>query len=114
MIRRRVCEIGSVVWAGVGGVVALASLGTVNSDARLLAAAASTLGPLAAVGSAWLLTRGSDRVADVFLLLSVLTPTYFAWVLNVPALVVGLGLLVVPRAVLPQHRREVKRNQGQV
>jgi hypothetical protein len=94
------------VWAGVGAAVALGSRGEVNSDARLLVGAASVVGPLAAVGAAWLLTRGADRPAGVLLLVSVLTPTYFAWVLSVPALVVGLALLAAPRAVVPQHHHE--------
>lgn len=105
MGRRAVLEVGALVWAGVGAAVALGSLGEVNSDARLLVGAASVVGPLAAVGAAWLLARGADRTAGVLLLVSVLTPTYFAWVLNVPALVVGLALLAAPRAVVAQHHR---------
>jgi hypothetical protein len=41
--------------------------------------------------------RHRDRAAGVLLLVSALTPTYFAYVLNVPALVVGLYLLIAPR-----------------
>lgn len=105
MDRRRVLQIGALVWAAIGASVALASLGSVNADARLLVGAFSIAGPLAAVGAARLLGRGADRTAGVLLLLSVLTPTYFAYVLNLPALVVGLALVVAPHAVLPESAR---------
>jgi hypothetical protein len=80
--------------------VAALALPTVNDDAKLLVGAASVAFPLCAVASAALLRRGHDRSAGVLLLLSVATPTYFAYVLNAGALVVGLGVLVVPRALL--------------
>lgn len=103
MSRRRVLAGGALVWAGVGAAVALGSLGQVNADARLLVGAASVLGPAAAVTASRMLTRYADRVAGALLLVSVLTPTYFAYVLNVPALVVGVALLVAPRAVVAPH-----------
>lgn len=96
MGRRRVLEVGALVWAGVAAAVALGSLDEVNPDTRLLVGAASVVGPLAAVGASRLLAHRSDRAAGVLLLVSVLTPTYFAWALNVPALVVGLALLAAP------------------
>lgn len=74
------------MWAGVAAAVAFGSLGRVNADARVLVGAASVLGPLAAVAASRLLARGSDRAAGALLLVSVLTPTYFAYVVNVPAL----------------------------
>lgn len=111
---RRVLEVGALAWAGVAVVVALGSLREVNSDARLLVGAAAIVGPLAAVGAARTLARGSDRLAGVLLLVSVLTPTYFAWLLNVPALVVALALLAAPRAVLRQRGRENKQEHQYV
>lgn len=94
------------MWAGVAAAVAFGSLGQVNDDARVLVGAASIFGPLAAVAASRLLARGSDRAAGALLLVSVLTPTYFAYVVNVPALVVGLALLIAPMAVLPRaHER---------
>ena len=108
MGRRRVLEVGALVWAGLGAVVALGALDEVNDDARLLVGAASVLCPLAAVGASRLLARGADRAAGVLLLVSALTPTYFAYVLNVPALVVGFALLAAPRAVLRQHHRRAE------
>ena len=105
MDRRRILQIGVLVWAAIGASVALASLGSVNADARLFVGAFSVAGPLAAVGAAWLLGRGADRAAGALLLLSVLTPTYFAYVLNLPALLLGLALVVAPHAVLPGNAR---------
>lgn len=103
MDRRRVLQIGVLAWAAIGASVALASLGDVNADARLLVAGFSIAGPLAAVVAARLLGRGADRAAGALLLLSVLTPTYFAYGLNLPALLLGLTLAVAPHAVLPQN-----------
>jgi|APDOM4702015118_1054815.scaffolds.fasta_scaffold16297_3 hypothetical protein len=101
MDRRRVLAFGALLWAFVGAAVALLSFNEVNPDARLVVGVLSVLGPLAAVGASRLLARGTDRQAGVLLLVSVVTPTYFAYVLNVPALLVGLVLLVAPRAILP-------------
>lgn len=104
MSRRRVLELGALAWAAVGAVIALASLSGVNADARLFVGAVSIVGPLAAVGAAGLIARGSDRPAGALLLVSALTPTYFLWIVNVPALVVGLALVAVPRRVLALRR----------
>lgn len=101
MTVRRVLQGGSLVWAAVGAVIALGSLGQVNVDARYLVGLASIAGPLCAVAASRLLAAGADRWAGGLLVLSVLTPTYFAFVVNLPALVVGLALLVAPRRVLP-------------
>jgi len=99
--------IGSIVWAIVGAVMALSSLAQVNSDERWVVGIASVVFPAAAAGAAHALRRGALRWAGVFLLLSVATPTYFAWPLNLPALVVGLGLVLAPStfggAARPQH-----------
>ena len=68
----------------VGAVVALASLQGVE-DARLLVGAASILGPLHAVWAERRLSRHADRSAGLLLAVSaVLTPTYFAYVINLP------------------------------
>lgn len=104
MNRRQVLQVGVVVWAIVGASVALLSLGNVNEDARLLVGLFSIGGPLAAVGAARLLAQGMDRPAGALLLVSVLTPTYFAYVLNVPALVIGLVMVAAPHAVVDDDR----------
>ena len=92
--------IGALVWAVVGAAVALAAFGEVNEDARLLVGFATVAGPLAATTAAWALRRGNDRIAGALLLLSAITPTYFAAVLNLPALIVGAVLLSAPTVFL--------------
>lgn len=94
-------------WAVVGAIVAVAGLRMVNADAVLLAGAASVLGPTAAVAAAVLLTKGHPRLAGAALLLSVVTPTYAAWVVNLPALFIGLGLLISgsPVVVVGEQQR---------
>ncbi|MBV8690789.1 MAG: hypothetical protein JOY57_03965 [Actinobacteria bacterium] len=99
MTRRHAIAVGSCIWAAAGAAVAYSALGSVDGDARLIVALASTLGPLAAAAAAWLTVRGRIRAAGALLLVSVLTPTYFAYVLNLPALVVGLALVLAPRSV---------------
>lgn len=106
MSRRRVLVVGTLVWACVGAAVAFSALGSVNADARWLVGGASVVGPLAAGGASLLLTRHADRMAGLLLLVSVLTPTYFAYALNVPALVGGVALLVAPRWLLPSRSGE--------
>src|SRR5262245_9225180 len=92
MARRRALAIGACVWAAVGAAVAFTALGSVNADARLIVGVASVVGPLAALCAAWCVLRGRARAAGALLLVSVLTPTYFAYVLNLPAFVVGVAL----------------------
>ncbi len=93
---RQALIIGSIVWAIVGAVVALTALPDVNADARWFVGAASVLFPAAAAGAALALRREALRLAGVLLLISVATPTYFAWPLNLPALLAGLGLVLAP------------------
>ncbi len=107
MVERQMLKTGALVWAVVGLMVALASLGRVNSDALLLVGAASVAFPMAAALASVALGAGRDRTAGLLLLVSVATPTYFAWVLNVPALLLGLTLLVVPRMAV-RDRPEVE------
>jgi hypothetical protein len=99
MTRRQAVQVGAVVWAAIGAGVALGSLGSVNSDARVIVGIGSLLGPLSALLAAAALARHHDRTGGVLLVLSAATPTYFAWILNVPALLVGLGLLIAPSVI---------------
>jgi hypothetical protein len=100
MDRRRIVCVGSLVWAFVGATVAVTALPTVNDDVRVLVGLASVVFPMCAVGATVALGRRHDRLAGLLLVLSVATPTYFAYPLNVPALVTGLALLASPAAVL--------------
>jgi hypothetical protein len=100
MIPRRVLQAGAMTWAAVGLAVAVSALGSVTPDALAVVAVASVGGPLAAAFAVVALHRHRDRAAGWLLLLSVVTPTYLAWVLNGPALLVGVTLVVVPRIIL--------------
>lgn len=103
MSRRQVLQAGTLVWVVAGAAVALGSLGDVNDNARLLVGLASAVGPLLGVGAAVQLGRHADRSAGVLLVVSaLLTPTYFAYAINVPALVVGVVLAVAVHRVLPE------------
>ena len=106
MVERQVLRAGAIGWAVIGLVVALASFPRTNSDSVLLVGVASVAFPLAAAIASVALGAGRDRAAGLLLLVSVATPTYFAWVLNVPALLLGLTLLVVPRMAV-RDRPEV-------
>ena len=109
MLDRQVVRLGAVAWASAGVVLGVASLGSVNSDALALVIAACVIGPGAAFIASWAVDHGHTRRAGWLLLLSVVTPTFFAWVLNVPALVVGLLLVIAPQMVTDRsavrHRR---------
>lgn len=100
MDRRLLVQAGSLVWAVVGAAIALPALASMDEGAVLVVGAASILGPFAAVAASWLAGRRGDRSAGAFLVISVFTPTYFAALLNLPALVVGIVLLAAPGKVL--------------
>lgn len=90
---------GILAWAAIGAIVAFGSLGSVNDDARVLVVVASVVGPLLAVGSARQFSLRRDRLAGALLVVSaVVTPTYFAYALNLVPLGAGLYLVVAPRA----------------
>jgi hypothetical protein len=102
-----VLAVGSATWALAGALVALASVPNSTPDARWFVALASVIFPAAAAAAAVALRRGAIRWGGALLLVSVATPTYFAWPLNVPALVAGLVLVLAPSAVAvepaPRH-----------
>jgi hypothetical protein len=104
---RRILIIGSIAWAAVGAIVALSQLSEVNADARWLVGVASVIFPGAAVLGAMALRRGAIRWAGLFLLVSVATPTYFAYPLNIPALIAGVVLLAAPSIVDGSRRGSV-------
>ncbi len=104
---RQVVTVGSAAWAVAGALIALVSVPNSTPDARWLVRLASVVFPAAAAAAAVALRRGAIRWGGVLLLVSVATPTYFAWPLNVPALVAGLVLVLAPSAVamepVPRH-----------
>lgn len=101
---RQVIATGSLCWAVVGWSIALGSLPTVNDDAIVLVAASIGF-PLCALCARWALHPNRGRLAGSLLVASAATPTYFAYALNLPALIVGLTLLVAPNAALGERRR---------
>ncbi len=87
---------GALLWAMVGLAVALPSAAMVNLDARVVVGIASVAFPACAALAALAVAKGRLRMSGLLLVLSAATPTYFAFLLNLPALVVGTALLVVP------------------
>ena len=110
MLDRQVVRYGALVWAAVGLAVAVASLPSVNADALPLALTACAVGTTAAVAASIEVNRHHTRCAGLLLILSAVTPTFFAWVLNVPALLAGLVLALAPGATTDhltvQHPRD--------
>jgi hypothetical protein len=97
---QRVVQVGALTWAAVGLAVSLTSLRATNPDARVFVGVASVFGPTSAVLAASALAHHRVRTGGVLLILSIVTPTYFAWALSVPALIVGLALVVAPRKMV--------------
>jgi hypothetical protein len=101
---RRALIVGSLVWAVVVGTVALVALPDVNPDARLLVGVLSVVLPLDAILAAWALHKGNDRIAVLLLLVSVATPTYMAWAINLVPILLALAIVRTqraPRALTP-------------
>ena len=84
----------ALAWVFVAAGICLPALGTADVDARALVAGASTLGLATGVGGAWLLHRERLGWAAVALVVSaIVTPTYFAYVVNLEPLGVAVGCL---------------------
>lgn len=92
----------SAIWAAIGLSIALAGFGSVNEDARLLVFSATVVGVGSAVLASGLLLRGRRRWAGVCLIVSVITPTWFAAWLNLVPLIAGL-ILLSGRVSDPNH-----------
>lgn len=104
MVEKRAVQIGATVWALVAFTVAAVSVAEVSTDALLFVGAASVVLPLAAFLAGVAAAHDRLRVAGALLVLSAATPTYFAWVLNIPALVAGVVLLVAPGMIVKRSR----------
>lgn len=107
MSRRRMVVLVALGWAAVGLAIAMMGLRSVNGDAVVLVVVASVLGPAAAVAGAWCVGAGRDRWAGALLLLSVVTPTYFAFAVNVIPLGLGVALVAAPGALLGRRAGSV-------
>ena len=109
MVDRRALEIGALLWAGVAFAVATVSLATAGSGVPVLVGLATVVFPLCAVLAYFALGHGRSRVAGALLVASAATPTYFAWIINVPALLAGIALVIAPRAGAWGARRRPRR-----
>lgn len=92
-MQHRGLAVGCAIWAILALAIASMGFGSVNSDARLLVFAATAVGVGSAVLAARLLLRGRSRWAGLCLVISVVTPTWYAAVLNLVPLTAGLILL---------------------
>lgn len=107
MDRRQAARTVTIAWAAVGGAIAIAALRDVNSDARALVGVATLLGIVTAVAASAALTHRRERVAGGLLVVSALvTPTFFAYALNLAPLLIGIVLIATPHALL--HSGPVK------
>lgn len=97
---RRALIAGAALWAIVGAAVALIPLPAVNADTRLLIGVMGVVFPGCAAGAAFAIRARRTRLAGGLLLLSVLTPTYYLYVLPIPALIAGIVLLTAPQVLL--------------
>lgn len=80
---------GSVAWAVAIILIGVSTFSDVNSDARVLVGSVILVTAAAALGASWLAFRGHFGLAALALVLSVLAPTYFFWVINVAPLVLA-------------------------
>jgi hypothetical protein len=100
MVGKRAVQIGATAWAMVAFAAAAAFLADVNADALLVVGVASVVLPLAAVLAAVAAGHDRLRLAGALLILSAATPTYFAWALNIPALLAGVLLVAAPGIIV--------------
>ena len=84
----------ALAWTFVAAGMAPPAMALANADARLLVGAASTLGLGVGALGAWLVQRERLGWAAVALLVSgLVTPTYFAYVVNLVPLATAVGCL---------------------
>lgn len=102
---RRALIIGAAIWVVVGAAVALIPLPSVNADARLVIGVMGVVFPACAAAAGLALHKHRDRLAGGLLLLSVLTPTYYLYVLPIPALIFGVALLIAPAKLIKELER---------
>ena len=116
--RRGVGAGAAVLWAVVAATIAAVGIVDIVSPSRevgrteplalTLIISCSIVGPIAALAAARLILRCRDRLAGLALVVSVITPTYFAAALNLPALICGVALLILPLA----NSKDARPQQG--
>ncbi len=101
-MRTTVLAAASAVWGIAGFVLAGGALDEVNDDIAWLVTALTILGPLAALAAAWAIRRARTSVAVALLVISLATPTYFAWVLSLIPIII-ITVLLADRRVHATH-----------
>ena len=90
--------IGAALWGFVGAVIAWRGMAAVNADAKRWVGVASTALPLCSMIASLLIKRRRNLgVAGGLLLLSIGTPTYFAWAVNIIPIILIVGLVIAAR-----------------
>lgn len=90
---QRIVVIGSGGWAALILLISIGTFGQVNADARLLVGSAILVATGAAVAASWLAGRERFRWAAMALLVSVIAPTYFLWMVNILPLLLAAAAL---------------------
>ena len=96
--RRKLVASCAALWTILGAAIAIALTGfsSVNRDARPFIIGSILVAALAGVGASIVALRGMRRLTILFLLLSVIYPTYFFWIFNVIPLALVGYLLFLP------------------
>jgi hypothetical protein len=91
-------SIGAAFWALLGIVIAYKTSDNVNHDAKGWVGFVSTVLSLCAIGAALLIKRGRYLgIAGALLFLSIGTPTYAAWAVNVIPIILIIALVMTVR-----------------
>ncbi len=90
--------VGAGIWGGLGAVLSWPGIRDANAGAKRWILLASIALPLCAIGAALLVKRRAHLgVAGLLLCLSIGTPTYFAWVLNVIPILLIIAVVIAVR-----------------
>ena len=91
-------SIGALLWALIGVMITYRWRGSVNYDARRWIGFFGTVLPLCATAAAVLIKRRRNfTVAGGLLFLSIGTPTYAAWAINLIPIVLIIALIITVR-----------------
>ncbi len=96
--QRKYVAFSSALWTILGAAIAFhLGISSINRDARPFVIGSILLAALAGVGASIAALRGMRHITILFLLLSVIYPTFFFWVFNVIPLALVGYLLYLPR-----------------
>lgn len=89
---------GAAAWAVIIVGVAVLTFREVNTDARLLVVALTVVSTFASLAASRWANREQFGWAGVSLLVSVVAPTYFLWIINLlPAVLASLAFTILAR-----------------